>query len=66
MRGRRDLVWIGHDGTGHRLREYERWADGITRSGTTMCGIGLNLTYHRLRKGDPGCMACVAAGMITG
>jgi hypothetical protein len=59
-------VWTGRNGISHRLREYERWADGITRSGTTACGMGLNLTWQNLSKGDPDCMACVAAGMLTG
>lgn len=66
MKGRRDLVWVGHDGVGHRLRTYERWKKSHIRSGTTMCGIGLDLTWQGLRKGDPGCMACVAAGVLTG
>jgi hypothetical protein len=54
MKGRRDLVWVGHDGVSHRLRTYERWANGHVRCGTTMCGIGLDLTLQDLRKGGSG------------
>lgn len=66
MKGRRDLVWIGQNGISHRLRTYERWADGIGRTGTTVCGKALDLAWQDLHKGDPTCMACVAAGVLTG
>jgi len=59
VKGRKDLVWVDHGGMTHGLREYERWADKVTRSGTTWCGIALYLTYHRLRRLPATCMTCV-------
>lgn len=59
MRGRKDLVWIDRRGVAHGLREYERWPDGLTRSGTTWCGCALNLTWQNLRKGVVTCMTCL-------
>lgn len=59
MKGRKDLVWVNHGGVAHGLREYERWADGLTRSGTTWCGRVLDLTWQNLRKGAVTCMTCL-------
>lgn len=63
MKGRKDLAWIDRRGVAHGLREYERWADGLTRSGATWCELALDLTWQDLRKAPVTCMAClVAAG----
>jgi hypothetical protein len=59
VRGRKDLVWIDRRGVAHGLREYERWADKVTRSGTTWCGVGLNLSWQELRRLPATCMTCV-------
>lgn len=59
MKGRKDLVWVDHRGVAHGLRQYERWQDRITRSGTTWCGLALNLTMHNLRKLPTTCMTCL-------
>lgn len=61
MKGRKDLVWIDHGGMAHGLREYERWANRVTRSGTTWFGRALNLSLQGLRKLPMTCMTCLVA-----
>lgn len=61
MKGRKDLVWVDHGGVSHGLREYERWRDKITRSGTTWCGRALNLTWQELRRLPMTCMTCLVS-----
>ena len=59
MKGRKDLVWVDHQGVAHGLREYEPRTRAWSRSGTTWCGLALNLSMQNLRRLPTTCMTCV-------